>query len=391
MKTLILFLIATTLHAQQTPQFGLDTKNTKLIGIGESVHGSKDYNRLRFDLLRYFVEHKGTRLVMWEMSDTRLLEAYLKGEHNDVIKAMHQNDWRGKTEQNKKIFQWMRAFNDAHPLDPIVLKSVDPQCPWYEYQKLKDILREIIPDIAQSTLQALHDNCFGASHKDFITFAFSDEMKDWMKNGLPPEKHQRCMDALDSLENLKLDEVRGLKAYQLKSFYINTDTRYALSVRDRVMALRIQDALKLKYDNRPAIYFAHNLHLAKTGGKSFQPEHPWYQVDLTGGILAEVYQDEYKTISLSGYEVEGVFKGAFPKSNHPDSIEKKLLDNGMKNLTLISNQEPWLKEREWYFHDEVLNGRKLDAVNDFNYYFVFPKAYADIHIKEESCNPHLSK
>lgn len=93
---------------------------TRIIGMGEASHGTKEFFEMKHKMLRYFVEEHGYRGIIMEADFGECLKAneyvlHDVGSIEEVMLNMHF--WTWKTEEVKDMIQWMHDYNLEKPLE----------------------------------------------------------------------------------------------------------------------------------------------------------------------------------------------------------------------------------------------------------------------------------
>ncbi|EFL41182.1 conserved hypothetical protein [Streptomyces griseoflavus Tu4000] len=134
--------------------FGRAVGDAVVVGIGEAAHGSHDFVAFRHRVLRYLVEEKGFRSFVLEANwsaGARLDDHLLTGrgdparimseEFQDAYLLLHSQEYLD-------MIRWMRAYNVAHPGDPLRFAGDDSSHAGPElYDRVVDHVRHAHPDL----------------------------------------------------------------------------------------------------------------------------------------------------------------------------------------------------------------------------------------------------
>lgn len=96
-----------------------------IVGIGEAAHGSRDFVTFRHRALRYLVEKKGFRALALEAnwSTGMRLDDYLRTGRGDPVRIMSEEFQNAHlllhSQDYLDMIRWMRAYDIAHPGDPL--------------------------------------------------------------------------------------------------------------------------------------------------------------------------------------------------------------------------------------------------------------------------------
>ncbi|MGC0377075.1 erythromycin esterase family protein [Streptomyces sp. SAI-229] len=134
--------------------FGRAVGDAVVVGIGEAAHGSHDFVAFRHRVLRYLVEEKGFRSFVLEAnwSAGLRLDDYLITGRGDPARIMAE-EFRNAylllhSQEYLDMVRWMRAYNVAHPDDPVRFAGNDNGYAGPElYDRVVDHVRRAHPDL----------------------------------------------------------------------------------------------------------------------------------------------------------------------------------------------------------------------------------------------------
>ncbi|MEV6288068.1 erythromycin esterase family protein [Kribbella sp. NPDC051770] len=105
--------------------------DVRLVGLGESTHGTREFFQLKHRLLEFLVTELGYRALVMEASESAALavDAYVQGGPGDAPTVVSDlGFWTWRTEEIVAMVQWMRKYNADKPVDEqIRFIGVDPQ------------------------------------------------------------------------------------------------------------------------------------------------------------------------------------------------------------------------------------------------------------------------
>ncbi|GAA3502711.1 hypothetical protein GCM10019016_098200 [Streptomyces prasinosporus] len=105
--------------------FGDAVGDAVMVGVGEAAHGSHDFVAFRHRVFRYLVERRGFRSFVLEAnwSAGARLDAYLLTGRGDPVRIMSEEFQNAflllHSQDYLDMIRWMRAYNVAHPDDPV--------------------------------------------------------------------------------------------------------------------------------------------------------------------------------------------------------------------------------------------------------------------------------
>jgi erythromycin esterase len=234
-------------------------ERSRVVGLGEATHGSREFGDARLSLTLRLIERDGYRLVAVEASASRLaaLAPYVSGDA--AVADMGETTWIG-VRTRRQLIERLRAFNLAHPSDRVRLIGVDPQDNVLAHATLSAFLKQAYgADLllrwraAEKELVAADEQTavFGDSSVKAEVRQFLVELQSMIERDAPLLRPRFGAAVDDALE-----AARTLTAFA--DFNSGApDTRS----RDWHMAAAVMRAL----NNQRAVYWAHNAHVAARG------------------------------------------------------------------------------------------------------------------------------
>lgn len=111
--------------------FGDALDGVRVVGLGESTHGTAEFFRLKHRLVEYLVTERGYSVFAMEASASAApaVDAYIRhgrGDAATVLKGL--GFWTWRTREVLDLIEWLRAHNAARPEEERVrFVGVDPQ------------------------------------------------------------------------------------------------------------------------------------------------------------------------------------------------------------------------------------------------------------------------
>ncbi|MFD7704821.1 erythromycin esterase family protein [Streptomyces caelestis] len=134
--------------------FGKAVGDAVVVGIGEAAHGSQDFVTFRDRAFRYLVEENGFRSFVLEAnwSAGARLDDYLLTGRGDPARIMSEEFQNAHLLLHSQgyldMVRWMRAYNVAHPDDPVRFAGDDNGYAGPElYDRVVDHVRRAHPDL----------------------------------------------------------------------------------------------------------------------------------------------------------------------------------------------------------------------------------------------------
>jgi erythromycin esterase len=93
--------------------------DVRIVGMGESTHGTKEFSTMRHRVFRYLVQNHGFNTLFLEADYANCLLAnnYIHGGMVDKYDAINNLAlWPWMTEEMGDLFEWMRQYNQKNPV-----------------------------------------------------------------------------------------------------------------------------------------------------------------------------------------------------------------------------------------------------------------------------------
>ena len=267
--------------------------DARLVGLGESTHGTREIFRLKDRCIRALVRSRQLDLVVFEANapETRELDRYVAGEDVDPGEALAGiRFWVWDTEEVLELLHWLRARNQATDGPRVRVAGCDVQFPPLAVANLL-LLAPLLPDAfarAQGALDLVGDD---AALARFTRLA-PDVRRD------AAEQLAEFVDAVDeagpslvATYGQDLAEEFAVDARVVAAgAALRVDMTRAVAVRDRAMA-----DLTLRFlggSRTTAALWAHNGHVGRVPfDASGEPAQ--------GGHLATALGDDYHVVGFT--------------------------------------------------------------------------------------------
>lgn len=145
-----LLAYSTPFETPESDQFAFlaeHAKAARIIGIGESTHGTGDFTDLPRELLAYLAGECGYNTLIIEsmVGEAAYLNDYVLGQRDDLdhILTDINTTWRYRTTQFIGLIGWIRAYNETHTDHPIEIHGMEMQFMHADAQRVRDYLRLI--------------------------------------------------------------------------------------------------------------------------------------------------------------------------------------------------------------------------------------------------------
>lgn len=264
----------------------------RLIGLGESTHGTHEIFELKAEVIRCLVTDHDLAAVGLEASaaECARIDAYLQGADLDARDVLaNQRFWTWDTEELLDLLVWLRRHNDRG--GNVRLFGFDMQFPALAAQDCAELTT-----VPSSVLDALG----------------YDASVDWFGK-LPVAARAALADAAAAVaESVVAQSVDWQSVLTARSFaqgaLMRSNPSDIWPIREESMAANVQQALAALPRNRPVALWAHNGHVGR--GR-------YHDTLMMGGRLAERLGDEYFVVGL--FCGAGTVR-ALGSSNAPEAV-----------------------------------------------------------------------
>jgi erythromycin esterase-like protein/predicted phosphoribosyltransferase len=242
--------------------------HNKIIMLGESTHGTKEFYSIRREISKILIEKYGYSFIAIEgdWPDCHKINDYLKSveevDAKEVLQKLFHRwpTWMWANEEIPPLIKWMKdkKLGEIYGLDVYSL--------FESLEEIKRNLASVDPVIGKNFLEAY--KCFEVYNCDEIAYAKS--LLKW-----PQGCHEEVLNNLRSLLRLRLSETQFSKdelfdAKQNARIINNAEKYYrammsggaeSWNVRDVHMMDTLENILNNKGQNAKAIVWAHNTHI----------------------------------------------------------------------------------------------------------------------------------
>jgi erythromycin esterase-like protein len=327
--------------------------STEMVGLGETVHTSGGYHRMRDRLVRHLIEKLGFRAVALETpwATAEVATKYVETCEGSTKAASSSIFGVFASVEMASLFDWLCTWNKSHPTDKVAFWGYDVQDPWADGALLRAFVKKAAP--GKSDVVAALDACHGVKYDTFTAYAASPEAQASFKGQdvVTVAANDQCKSAIGSakawlaadqttlaaatsesdtrLAKLALDSI---EANQAMMFRFNADPIPSFEARDTGMAKTLIAMRELRSPKKRVAVIAHNTHLAHAGSAI---TGVWQGARVMGQILREDHKAPYEAIALAAYEVK-INWGNFdqpPLADGKDAVENLLF--GLKKPLLL--------------------------------------------------------
>jgi len=282
---------------------------SKIVGMGESTHGTSEFFQNRHRVFRYLVENHGFNVFFLEAdySNCIRINKYINGKEDNLREVVKSIDmWPWVTEEMEELIEWMRNYNSSNlPNDKLQFIGCD-------MQNINTTISEIDKLITKYDSTLIDSSRYiKVSEREFYELA-DDET---IQNYKPIIKNKR-----EILEKIQFNP-NDRYIYQtlirhLQQIVEAREKRKFSSYRD----VKMGENILYHLSNKPSMkgfYWAHNGHVINYYFPK-KKEHKSYYT--AGGVIKNKLQEEYLIIGQDFDQ--GTFNAYYiPNFNHDKKVD----------------------------------------------------------------------
>ena len=317
--------------------------DARVIALGEELHTTRGFSRMKVLAFTYLVEHAGVRVFAFEnpRRGAAHVQAYLDActagtasVDADADAAVRRLFGVWANESVRELAVWMCRYNEQHPDDPLMFVGFDVQEPCHDAVSLHDFLARVGVD----------DN------EGFDDVTACDNVPaslvctGLVQTVITPEANDQCtrgLDALDAVFAARRDEwiagtsereveLARLDLLSLRAWHDSIwhdqqgDERASLEARDAGMAEAFEILRTQSFPDARVAIWAHNWHIA-TRNDARTDEYAFRSM---GTWLGEQLGEDYAAVGLVAYEMvlnwPGLHVGPIPAQTGERAVERLL-------------------------------------------------------------------
>jgi erythromycin esterase len=250
--------------------------NSKIVGLGESTHGSSEVYQMKYRISEYLIAHKNFNVFSLEanMPESFLMNHYIqegKGNPKDILKGMYF--WLWQTEETLTFVEWLKKYNENHS-SKVFFDGFDMQYAKGAIAQIRKTYQENqLPEQEIDDMEiALKEN-----NRGFRTYS---------------KKGQKIIS--EYLFLIKEKSISIKNPEEKSRFLQNVDIirqyiQHSFIRRDQFMAENVK-WLKENYLNSKVIVSAHNYHIAKLNSEKM------------GYWMNEMHDNDFVNFGFAFYE-----------------------------------------------------------------------------------------
>jgi erythromycin esterase len=270
--------------------------NKRIVGLGESTHGTKEFFNAKYRIFKYLVENHGYNVFAFEAdwgASMLINKAVLNGESSRIETLMKDKMffWTWKTEEVKNLLMWMCKYNKNRPdSEKIHYIGIDCQFNRYNTQILQKYLTSNNFPHLSSAIELL-DTANQATEDRFSSYnaeSFEAYLSELSGLKAAMDSNRTYLIEQSSLSDFKLHchtlDVIEQVSKEVYYYQQGSGNRY----RDKFMAENATWTAGF-FENGKTVLWAHNSHIA---------DEYRYGTGKMGYYLKKDFGEDYSNIGL---------------------------------------------------------------------------------------------
>jgi erythromycin esterase len=332
-----------------------------LVQLGESSHGTKEYNQIKVRLIKFLHEELGFDVIAFESGFFECYYTYEILNNYTDEEALNNSifSFVWGTEEVLELYKYIKQTQSTE--HPLILSGFDCQRSGDNYDKRPNFLYDMLSKI--DTLYAAEvltfDNYFlttGIYNNNYLVSNEDTIKSKYLEIILFIEQHIEQLVSYYQEKTLypifiKQSINSTLAEIDHRIAYIENDEEEQYYVRDSAMASNISFLKEELFPDKKIIIWAHNYHIAHD-----RDQKAWYSnAKNMGNWLVQKYREELYTIGL--YMLRGktrtdydwsIIDVELPTTSY--SLESILYHSRKKYMFIDILNHPYEKGNEWMYY-----------------------------------------
>ncbi len=280
--------------------------NTRIVGLGESTHGTREFFQLKDRITRFLVQKMGYRVFTIEagmLPCMNINDYIIKGKGDRAEALASQSYWTWDTEEVTEMIKWMRTYNlncergEECQFFGYDIKPIEEAC-----RTLRYVTKNVSNEIYKRTdiiLKEIED--IPLADRTNYGEILSDKDTLWLLGWLTGHELEICEKVGQPMYELAIISCRMIYQY-LDGMLTSYHRTGEMGKRDQYMAENINYLISRMPRDTKIIVWAHNAHISV--------DESWKNL---GWWLRHWYGDLYYTFGLT--YTRGTFQARYYKND----------------------------------------------------------------------------
>ncbi len=314
----------------------------RVVGLGESTHGTREFFQVKHRLLEYFVRELGFTVFAIEANQLAVqkINAYVKGGSGTARDAMRVMFRVWNTEEMLELIEWMRDYNAAHPNRSVRFVGYDMQ----DHRTPSDTLRAFLERTEPAFLENFDSlTSEYRQQRGSATPGASDSVRalwahqaDTLWNTVSRWRTTWLARASTRADTLETEQ--AIQAANLLRQAARFNVALSSPERDSLMAANLDWVLRVLAPDARAVIWAHDVHVSHGGDATLS-----FNAGAQMGAYVRAFGYDYRAFTLLTYD--GTYSATRSFSDHrmieaaafpapPGSVEVELHRLGHPDLSV---------------------------------------------------------
>jgi|GEM_PF-1045541 len=288
--------------------------DARIVALGESTHGTREFFQVKHRLLEYLVRAHGFTVFALEANQLAVerTNRYVQGGEGTGAEALRPVFALWNTEEMLALVEWARAWNAAHPERPVRFIGYDVQDHRTPADSLRAFLARVepglLPRVDELTAEYRTERSFATPHLADTTRARFHAQADVLWSEVSGRRAAWLSRAGSRADSLGVEW--AVQAANLLRQAAQFNVRLSSPERDSLLAANLDWSLATLAPGARAVVWAHDIHVSKGG----DPERSFNEGAQMGAFLRRAHGDAYRVVSLLTYD--GAYTAARSFTDH---------------------------------------------------------------------------
>ena len=285
----------------------------RVVGLGESTHGTHEFFQVKHRLLEYLVRELDFRVFAIEANQLAVerVNAYVQGDSGTARDAMRVMFRVWNTEEMLALVEWMRAYNARHPTRRVRFVGYDMQ----DHRTPADTLRAFL-ERGEPTLLDRFDELTGEYRAQSVsaTPQITDSIRArWARQAeafwdvVSARRSTWLARASNQVDTLAVEW--AVQAANLFRQVARFNVALSSPERDSLMAANLDWVLRTLTPDSRVVVWAHDVHVSHGGDPALS-----FNGGAQMGAFIQRYGYDYRALTLLTYD--GAYSATKSFSDH---------------------------------------------------------------------------